>query len=566
MKIFELIGSIIVDTTQARRNLRDLESNAQQTGSRLERVSDGIARVGNNISNVGSKMSGFGTGMMAKFTLPIVGAITGAVMATQELRQEMAKLDTAFEASAHSVDRGREAFRELYKVVGDEGVAVEAAQQLAILSEEEEDLVKMTNALTGVYGTFGASLPIEGLAEAVNHTAKLGEVQGPLADAFEWVGVSIEEENEKLASLTTEQERAAYLADRLNSIYSNEADLYRKNAAGIMEQRDAQLNFNEALSELAETFVPIITELTNVMAGLIEKFNNLSDGQKDAIIKIGGFLVIIGPLVAGLGFMASGIGSAVTAGGQIIGMFGKLGSASTILNTIMRGGIGLAFSPAGWIIIGIGLVIGAIYLLIKNFDKVKAAAVKVGDVFANVFTWLGDKISSRMQEISNFIMNPIDTIKNKVQATVDWIKNAFNFVMKGPELKMGNLNPFNWGKNKSEDLSDELNDMINRDKKVKFFAKGGIMNSATEFARSSDTSYIGGEAGREAILPLEGKHMTPFADAIADRIDNKSGETKVENNFHIAQLVVREEADVRRIAIELEKQQKMTNRNRGVYG
>lgn len=566
MKIFELIGSVIVDTAQARRNLQDLESTAQQTGSRLDRVSDGIAKVGNNISNVGSKMSGFGTGMMAKFTLPIVGAITGAVMATQELRQEMAKLDTAFEASAHSVDRGREAFRDLYKVVGDEGVAVEAAQQLAILTESEEDLAKMTNALTGVYGTFGASLPIEGLAEAVNHTAKLGEVQGPLADAFEWVGASIEEENEKLASLTTEQERAAYLADRLNNIYSNEADLYRKNAAGIMEQRDAQLNFNEALSELAETFVPIITELTNVMAGLIEKFNNLSDGQKDAIIKIGGFLVIIGPLVAGLGFMASGIGSAVTVGGQLIGMFGKLGSASTLLNTVMRGGIGLAFSPAGWIIIGIGLVIGAIYLLIKNFDKVKAAAAKVGDVFSNVFTWIGDKISSRMQEISDFIMNPIDTIKNKVQAAVDWIKNAFNFVMKGPELKMGNLNPFNWGKNKSEGLSDELNDMINRDKKVKFFAKGGIMNSATEFARSSDTSYIGGEAGREAILPLEGKHMVPFADAVASRIDNKSGETKVENNFNISQLVVREEADVRRIAVELEKQQKMTNRNRGVYG
>ncbi|NLJ91162.1 MAG: hypothetical protein GX323_09720 [Clostridiales bacterium] len=51
------------------------------------------------------------------------------------------------------------------------------------------------------------------------------------------------------------------------------------------------------------------------------------------------------------------------------------------------------------------------------------------------------------------------------------------------------------------------------------------MQSPTLFGGMGNTLFGGGEAGTEGIVPLEGKHMMPMADAIADRlseIDNVS--------------------------------------------
>ena len=47
---------------------------------------------------------------------------------------------------------------------------------------------KWTRIAAGVYGTFGDALPIEGLIEAANETAKTGKVTGVLADAINWAG------------------------------------------------------------------------------------------------------------------------------------------------------------------------------------------------------------------------------------------------------------------------------------------------------------------------------------------------------------------------------------------
>ena len=76
-----------------------------------------------------------------------------------------------------------------------------------------------------------------------------------------------------------------------------------------------------------------------------------------------------------------------------------------------------------------------------------------------------------------------------------------------------------------------------------------------------------GEAGKEAVLPLENKrNMKPYAQAVASLMDdmNSGGSQSITNNFNVSQLVVREEADVKRISEELYRLQKRENRKRGV--
>ena len=148
-----------------------------------------------------------------------IGAFAGLnslVEETKELRTQLGMLETTFTQQGLSVKAAEKTYGDLYKVLGESDQATEAAQHLAQMANSEKELEQMTNTLTGVYATFGKSLPVEGLAEAMNHTAKLGSVQGPLADALEWSGVNVDTFNEELANLNTEEERAAHINETLN--------------------------------------------------------------------------------------------------------------------------------------------------------------------------------------------------------------------------------------------------------------------------------------------------------------------------------------------------------------
>lgn len=101
---------------------------------------------------------------------------------------------------------------------------MEAAQHLALVADNEEELNDMTHTLTGIYATFGASLPLEGLSEAINHSASLVEVQGNLADSLEWSGITVDDFNAQLAECTTEEERQDLIMKTLKDTYSDAAD------------------------------------------------------------------------------------------------------------------------------------------------------------------------------------------------------------------------------------------------------------------------------------------------------------------------------------------------------
>lgn len=97
----------------------------------------------------------------------------------------------------------------------------------------------------------------------------------------------------------------------------------------------------------------------------------------------------------------------------------------------------------------------------------------------------------------------------------------------------------------------------------KMFATGGIVTGATP--------AIIGEAGDEAVVPLSNKSkMKPFASAVADMMADKkssdsTGKTGGQTVIKIESLVVREEADIKKIADELERRQRFAERAGGSF-
>jgi hypothetical protein len=77
---------------------------------------------------------------------------------------------------------------------------------------------------------------------------------------------------------------------------------------------------------------------------------------------------------------------------------------------------------------------------------------------------------------------------------------------------------------------------------VKYFARGGIINGLTTF--------VTGERGAEAIVPLSSKRMLPFSNAIADNLERRSGGDVV-NNLYINDAQVNGDERIRTLFYEL---------------
>lgn len=243
-------------------------------------ANDGSVRIGTELDNSGFKEGLAKLGSVAKSGLSATGtaikaiagtatAAAGSLLAlesvTEEYRIAQGKLNTAFEAAGYSAETAQEAYRGFYQILGETDTAAEASQLLAKLARNQEDVSEWTRIAAGVNGTFGDSLPIEGLIESANETQRVGQVTGVLADALNWVGISEDEFNEKLKECSTTTERNQLIMSTLSGTYDQAAEAFYRNNEAVIEARNSQIMLDESLARLGET-------VSNVKNGLISEF------------------------------------------------------------------------------------------------------------------------------------------------------------------------------------------------------------------------------------------------------------------------------------------------------
>jgi hypothetical protein len=515
-------------------------------------------------------------GDVSKKTLAVMGgAIAGAATAllalgasTREYRQQQAMLNTAFESAGGSAGTAKETYNDLFRVLGDSGQATEAAQHLAKLTTEEKALSEWTNICQGVYATFGESLPIESLTEAVNHSAKLGEVQGSLADALEWSGVSVEDFNEQLFWCNSESEREKLIRTTLNGLYDDASAKYETNNAQILAQNEAQSKMNDAMAQLGVAMEPvntmlmelgakILADLTPYVTEFAEKYlpdiKEALSGVGEAIGKVLTWLADNWELVSTLAIIIAGISAALAVFSTVMG----------IVNAVMMA------SPVTWIVLGIVAAIAAlvaiIVVVIKHWDEIKAVTIKVWnaivdaikvaiDWIVNLFKKLVDWVKANWQGLLLLLVNPFagafkllydncegfrkvinnlfnsvkntftnigNTIKEKfnsaattVKSIIDKIKGFFKFEWSLPKLKVPkfSIKPSGW------EIGDLLKGVIPK-LGITWNARGGVFDKPTLFSYGGSLQGLG-EDGAEAVVPLENnlEWLNKLADMLSDRM------------------------------------------------
>lgn len=449
---------ISAEITKLKQNVKEAKStiaNMVKEGTKdMEKFSDNFSKVG-DVAKKGLKV-------VAGAVAGAATALLGMSAATAEYRTAQAKLNTAFEAAGSTTAQAKETYNDLYRVLGDSDVAVEAANHLAKLTTGEKELAEWTDICQGVYATFGDSLPIEGLTEAVNHTAKLGEVQGPLADALEWSGISAEAFNEKLAATNSEAEREKLIRETLTGIYSEAAAGYEKNAAGILAQNEAQAKLTAAMATLGETMAPVMTMLTELGAEILTQLTPYIQEfaekhlpkVKEALSDVGTKIGEVISWIADNWNIISTIGTIVLAVAAAIAV---LSTGLSIYNTVMAITNAVMLPITGTIalvVAAIAALIAIIVLCVKNWDKIKETTIKVWDAMkkkvsegveavVKFFTNMGNSISSKASEIKSGITEKFqsakDAMSNAVSAAKQTVVSNFNNIKSSVSSAVSNV-------------------------------------------------------------------------------------------------------------------------------
>lgn len=261
---------------------KDLTDALNDVGGASEKASSGISSMTVAMGNLISS----GIQAAASAVADLVSSLWNLDESTEEYRRAQGRLNTAFEAAGYGADTAQQAYKAFYGILGDTDTATEASQLLAQLAESEEDVATWTEIAAGVSGTFGDSLPIEGLIEAANETAKVGEVTGTLADALNWVGISEDEFNAKLAAAGSESERNRLIMETLSNQYDQAAQAFYRNNEALVASRNAQAQMDAVTAKLGNTIANVKNQLTAnllpALSGLADAFNGILTGAPGA--------------------------------------------------------------------------------------------------------------------------------------------------------------------------------------------------------------------------------------------------------------------------------------------
>jgi phage-related protein len=371
------------DSGDASEEIGELSDAADDLGDAAENAGDGTKDLGESARDSGDGFSVL-DGAVATFIgnglTALVSAIGDAIStfaelseSTQEYRENMSKLYTATSAAGMDADYITQAYSQLYGVLGDETATTTTISNFEKLGVSMQDMDSLLDSATGIWAVYGDSIPLDGLAESVNETAKVGQITGTMADAINWAsasndtwtnalsgnaaalsafqsgvsqGMSAEDAfNEALAACGDEQERQQLIISTLNGLYADSAETYRENNASIIDAREATVNYQDAVAGVGAAMEPLQTTMTNFKANLISgvspALQELSDAFMDVIAGADGAEEGIASAVTGLVDTVSSMASdllpqLLEMGTQILGgiMQGLAQSTPTLMATV----------------------------------------------------------------------------------------------------------------------------------------------------------------------------------------------------------------------------------------
>lgn len=505
-KLGAQLNDATAEMNRMEAELRDIRTAADRAESSMDDLADAAEDVGRESEGMGNSFrDAFAGGVLAGFIQAAVDGMRNLVDSTKEYRQIMATLENSSSRAGYTAEQTTESYRQLYGILGDDQSSATALANLQALGLSQEQLTRMIDGTIGAWATYGDSIPIDSLGEAINETIRVGQVTGTFADMLNWAGTSEDAFNEKLAACATESERAnLVLQEMANQGLIEAADAWRNMNPELVAANEAQLAMNDSLANLATVISPAVTTVTNGIASLITGVTTLMQNM-------GPFV----PMMAGAATAAAAFGVAINISTILSGLssvLGKLTGGVAALNAV------LLANPIALVVALLAGLVTAFITAYKTSDEFRAkvdsafeavnnAGAKMASALAGFFSaigasfqelWgqaqtLGTNIANTFEKIRSSISDKINAAKDAVQTAIDKIKSIMNFSWSLPKLKLPHI---------SISGSFSLNPPSAPKFGIEWYKDGGILMNPTIFGMNGSRLMAGGEAGPEAVAPI----------------------------------------------------------------
>lgn len=271
LKWAQAVNNATADLNRMRSQLSQTERGMDDLGDATEDAADALEDAGSRSSGFGDMLkSAFLGGGISGAVQSLIGGVKDLVEDTSEYRRIMASLEVSSQRAGYSAEDTAAVYRTLYGVLGDDQTAATTTANLQAIGLAQEQLNQITNATIGAWATYGDSIPIDSLSEAINETIQVGQVTGTFADVLNWAGVSEDAFNSKLEAAATPAERANLVLQQLASqglVQAGQA--WQQNNADIVAANQATASLSDTMAGFGKILSPVVASAKQGFADLL---------------------------------------------------------------------------------------------------------------------------------------------------------------------------------------------------------------------------------------------------------------------------------------------------------
>lgn len=330
------LNNATADLNRMEAELRDVDSAADKAGQSLDDMGTDAQAGANSLRDA------FAGGAISGAVQSLIGGISSLVESTAEYRRIMGSLEVASANAGYTAQETAGSYRQLYGVLADEQSSATALSNLQALGLSQGDLTTLIDGTIGAWATYGDSIPIDSLAEAINETIRVGKVTGTFADVLNWAGTSEDDFNKSLEDANSETERANLVLKELSRQgLPQAAKQWRENNTALVETNEASANLSDALARAGEALSPLVSKVKNFAADMVNGFVDMAESGSAAIPVITGLATAIGVLAAAtvvkkVAELASGLGLIAAAANPITLVIAAAAGLSAAIVTLTR--------------------------------------------------------------------------------------------------------------------------------------------------------------------------------------------------------------------------------------
>lgn len=286
------VNDATADLNKMRQQLDKVEKGMDDVGDAADEMAKDVTDAGNeSLSFVDALKASFGGNALTSGIQSLIGGVNDLIESTAEYRKIMGTLEVSSQNAGYTAEQTAQTYERLYGVLGDTQTAATTTANLQAIGLSQQELMTITDAAIGAWATYGDSIPIDSLSEAINETIQAGTVTGTFADVLNWAGTSEDDFNAKLAAANSTTERAQIVLDYLTQNGLADAGQgWRDLNADIVASNESQAKMDEAMGELGDRLSPMGEDLKNFATEGIGIVIEMLDAATEAWEKFAAFM------------------------------------------------------------------------------------------------------------------------------------------------------------------------------------------------------------------------------------------------------------------------------------